>query len=43
MLRKLNTEAGITIIIVTHDPNIARHAQRQIHIHDGLIVDGTEH
>jgi ABC-type lipoprotein export system ATPase subunit len=39
MLQKLNTEENITIIIVTHDPNVARHTQRQIHIHDGLIVN----
>jgi ABC-type lipoprotein export system ATPase subunit len=40
MLQKLNNEADITIIMVTHDPNVARHTQRQIHISDGLIVNG---
>ena len=43
MLQQLNSEQGITIIIVTHDPSVARHAQRLIHIHDGLIVDGQSH
>jgi ABC-type lipoprotein export system ATPase subunit len=42
MLQKLNTEENITIIIVTHDPNVARHTQRQIHIQDGLIVNGIQ-
>ena len=40
MLQKLNTEEGITVIVVTHDPNVARHTQRVIRIHDGIIVDG---
>jgi ABC-type lipoprotein export system ATPase subunit len=34
---KLNKEQGITIILVTHDFNIARHAKRIIHISDGAI------
>jgi ABC-type lipoprotein export system ATPase subunit len=34
---KLNKEQGITIILVTHDSNIARHARRIIHISDGAI------
>jgi ABC-type lipoprotein export system ATPase subunit len=42
MFKQLNAEEGITVILVTHDPNIARHTQRQIRIHDGLIVDGIQ-
>jgi ABC-type lipoprotein export system ATPase subunit len=40
IFKQLNKEQTITIILVTHDPNVARHAQRIIRIHDGIIVDG---
>jgi ABC-type lipoprotein export system ATPase subunit len=39
MFQDLNGKEGITIIMVTHDPHVARCAQRVIHIHDGVIVD----
>lgn len=39
MLEKLNQEEGITIIIVTHDTNVANHAKRIIRMKDGVIVD----
>jgi ABC-type lipoprotein export system ATPase subunit len=41
MFQQLNERDGITIILVTHDAGVARHAQRFIRIHDGLIVPGT--
>lgn len=41
MFEQLNEEDGITIILVTHDAQVAQHARRVIHIHDGLIVDGA--
>lgn len=41
MFQGLNHKEGITIIMVTHDPQVARYAQRVINIHDGLIVDQT--
>lgn len=41
MFKKLNRDDGITIILVTHDAEVAQHARRIIHIHDGAIVDGV--
>jgi putative ABC transport system ATP-binding protein len=37
ILQDLNAQ-GITVVIVTHDARVARHAQRVVHIADGQIV-----
>jgi putative ABC transport system ATP-binding protein len=38
LFHKLNFE-GATIIVVTHDEDLAKAAKRRIHMRDGLIVD----
>jgi putative ABC transport system ATP-binding protein len=37
LLLKLNKERGTTLIIVTHDPEVAQRTQRVVHIRDGII------
>jgi len=37
ILQELNAQ-GITIVLVTHDARVARHAERVVHIADGRIV-----
>jgi macrolide transport system ATP-binding/permease protein len=37
LLRELN-EQGHTVVVITHDPEVARHASRRIQIADGVIV-----
>jgi len=38
LFQKLNLEQGITIILVTHEADIAAHAHRQILFKDGLVI-----
>ena len=40
LLFNLNHKKGITLIIVTHDPELAARCDRQIHIKDGLLLEG---
>ena len=37
LLLKLNVERGTTLIIVTHDPEVAAQTQRVIRIRDGIV------
>jgi ABC-type lipoprotein export system ATPase subunit len=41
LFHELNERDGITIILVTHDPSVARHARRLLVLRDGLIVQDT--
>ena len=38
IFQELN-EAGKTIVLITHEPDIARHAKRIVHVRDGLIQE----
>jgi len=38
ILTSLHLEQKITLIMITHDPNIAHYCQRIIHIQDGQII-----
>jgi putative ABC transport system ATP-binding protein len=40
LLFRLNKEQGITLIIVTHDEDLAALCERQLHIKDGHLVEG---
>mgnify|MGYP000713126388 CR=1 FL=1 len=41
LFRKLNEDNAITVILVTHDPDVARHAKRIIALRDGRVVEDT--
>jgi putative ABC transport system ATP-binding protein len=38
LLEKLNAGQGLTLIIVTHDPEISSRARRILHLRDGAVV-----
>ncbi len=39
LLKQLNREFGKTLVVITHNPEVASHAQRVISIRDGTIVE----
>jgi len=41
LMLRLNRERGSTLLLVTHDPALAVHAERVIALRDGRIVDGA--
>jgi putative ABC transport system ATP-binding protein len=42
MLRQSNQELGQTVLMITHNPEAARHGDRIIHMRDGAIVSAEQ-
>mgnify|MGYP000326084537 CR=1 FL=1 len=38
LVKGLNEEKGVTVIMITHDQNIASYAKRSVHMLDGVII-----
>jgi putative ABC transport system ATP-binding protein len=41
LIQQLHKERKVTVVMVTHDPNIAARAERTIHLLDGKVDDGA--
>jgi ABC-type lipoprotein export system ATPase subunit len=41
LIQQLHRERKVTVVLITHDPAIARRAERSIYIRDGLVANGT--
>ncbi len=39
LIREMRGIYNLTVVMVTHDPNVARYADRQIHLMDGRLVN----
>jgi putative ABC transport system ATP-binding protein len=38
LFRRLNEDRGMTVMLVTHEPDVAAHARRLVSFRDGDIV-----
>jgi len=43
LLTEINLARGVTVIMVTHEPDMAAYAKRSIHFRDGLIENDQSH
>jgi putative ABC transport system ATP-binding protein len=42
IFQRLNVERGITVVVVTHEPDIAHYAQRILHFKDGRLTEDED-
>ena len=42
IIRRLNEEQGLTVVLVTHEPDIAAYADRIITLRDGVVVSDVQ-
>jgi len=43
LLFELNADAGSTLVLVTHDEQVAQRCRRVVHLHEGRLVEDREH
>ena len=41
LMRRLNEQHCVVLLVVTHDPAVTQYARRQIRIHDGRLIEGA--
>ena len=39
LVQRLNSELGMTLLLVTHDPKVAALAQRQLRLEKGKLIE----
>jgi ABC-type lipoprotein export system ATPase subunit len=42
LVKQLNENAGVTIIIITHDENLANQAKRIVRMLDGSVIEEVD-
>jgi len=43
LIKKFHEETKTTVIVITHDQDVAKYADRQIILEDGVVVDSDPH